>query len=875
MAIHLHHTLTLPLLDKISEDRSTAEERCLYCMRQWLDSDVDACWPKVVSALRVIEKHQLAKELESRYCAVSVGAPSRACIELADASVSPRESQARPQSLQMPPFHGDTASSSEATPFPVVEPFVLRNVDELERVVKGYLDLEEQFVSLVTHVQFYFSEKAKESESPKFLGMFRLTLINLPMSRKFKHMHFLGEKKQLISAAQDIGDIFNILSPYWNHVDYSLLEHITMEFGSQDMKKRVKVYITSLIKFEKVTTIQIFIDATYDDRKIPPEFNEVIIKLDRKPSECTLYDIRRFKESLACRSSLNAYSVQLKRLGVGSVVVVLAVPGEVVDMLIEAAEQFQLEVGSHILSVKRTDSAEHVIASQKSAVVEVRPTTYISAQVEGTGTRLSLRSADSGISSSSSRSLLTPKSLFSLFSAALCYQLKTPRHAPLPTRSLSHTDISLNDLPNPAHPVRRTQSLPCYQLDQASQEESRASTQDITAINNKVKLKVIGWLMPPSDHHSVRHSDRHGTYHSDRHLDRHSDHQVIDRHSSHHSDYYLDRRSRRNDPRSHSCSEMDRYLQEPAPAFSRNGHPSQYLSHNDIPKVAPPMRGTRSAEWARNNYSNQLPSEPQPRGYHEPPPSEPREPEPVLRTPGEGETDIIDKILLEAVGCLMHQENCQIQNCPCKQVKKRFQHLLPQARILHQQEEANTTTKEVQSGNIDPTDRRQQLRLSFSSQQFNKDIHPHYHMTSHSHIRQSKGSQRFIQRRRSKSMDLTPVIEQPESCATTPGVIVPDSARGLLCGLAIFSPAVTPSEEKIRVLSPTTPSSSSIAPPVLLREISLSADNFPSLCLNDSPMAATPLTEQANRPLGHSPLLTTQYHPRESDEDSVITETLC
>ena len=182
---------------------------------------------------------------------------------------------------------------------------------------------------------------------------------------------------------------------------------------------------------------------------------------------------------------------------------------------------------------------------------------------------------------------------------------------------------------------------------------------------------------------------------------------------------------------------------------------------------------------------------------------------------------------------LMHQENCQIQNCPCKQVKKRFKHILPQTHI-HQQEEANKM-KEVQSGNFDRRDRRQQLRLGLSSQQFNKNIHPHYHMTSHSHIRQSKGSQRFIQRRRSKSMDLTPVMEQPKSFVTTPVIIVPDSARGLLCGPAIFSPAVTPSGEKLRVLSPTTPSSSSIAPPVLLREISLSADNLPSLCLNDSP----------------------------------------
>ena len=173
-------------------------------------------------------------------------------------------------------------------------------------------------------------------------------------------------------------------------------------------------------------------------------------------------------------------------------------------------------------------------------------------------------------------------------------------------------------------------------------------------------------------------------------------------------------------------------------------------------------------------------------------------------------------------------------------------------------------------------DRRQQMRLSLSSQNFSPDIHAHYHMTSRSHIRHSGGGMnrlKFIQRRRSKSMDLTPVIEQPgESCATTPGVVVPDSTRGLLCGPA-FSPAITPAGETLRVLSPTTPSAGPLVPTVLLREISLSSDNLPALCLNDCPMAATPLMQLGNRSLGsniRSPLSTAQHRSdRYTSQDSL------
>ena len=206
--------------------------------------------------------------------------------------------------------------------------------------------------------------------------------------------------------------------------------------------------------------------------------------------------------------------------------------------------------------------------------------------------------------------------------------------------------------------------------------------------------------------------------------------------------------------------------------------------------------------------------------------------------------------LLMAVGCLMHQEDCQIHKCPCKQVKKRFHNILPQTR-LHMQKEADKVVEDAQSGNFDPSDRRQQMRISLSSQNFSKDIHAHYHMTSRSHIRPSGGRQRILQRRHSRSVDLTPVVEQPESCATMPRVVIPDGARYLLCG-PLFSPAVTPAGEKFKVLSATVPATNTVVPTVLLREISMSADNLPSLCLNDCPMAVTPMTQLGNRPLGYA-----------------------
>ena len=423
---------------------------------------------------------------------------------------------------------------------------------------------------------------------------------------------------------------------------------------------------------------------------------------------------------------------------------------------------------------------------------------------------------------------------------------------------------------------------------------------------------------PSSRHSHSDHSDRLSDHPSGYHSNNLDDPHHHNYHHHHHGNSHR-RQDNRSESRSrsHSPKYPNQLSQTTPPNLSLKSGGHQYLSHRTLPYEGRmgiggggggggggvPMRHTRSDDLGRSKYHfhdnsaqrsgsrSQLSDteswvESTQRLHHSseihPPPSHPshsshsshstsgsdpiREspPEPPQQPAPSEASPIIDSILLEAVGCLMHQENCRIPRCPCREVKKRFAHIIPQTK-LHIQQEAERVTEDVQSGRFDPTDRRQQMRLSLSSQNISPDIHAHYHMTSRSHIRQSGGGMnrlKFIQRHRSKSMDLTPVMEQPgESCATTPGVVVPDSARGHLCGPA-FSPAITPAGETLRVLSPTTPSAGPLVSTVLLREISLSADNLPALCLNDSSIAATPLMQLGKQPLGsniRSPLSTAQH----------------
>ena len=704
-----------------------------------MKNDLDASWTKIVMALREIDQNHLAQHLEARYCAGQcLPQPPDVCTPALSVSIA--HSEIAGSFTSQSSWSLDVAFSP--TPTPSIGTME-QEVAVLNKVQQRIMRLEDRFVSVVTHVQCYFC--SRETKSKRFIRNFRITLINLPLCSKFKHMNFLNEKKAMIKAAKDVSEIFEVLSPYWNHFDYGLLKRITMEFGDGNVKREVSAYISCLNQLEKETTIQKFVDATRDDRQIPDEFRTVLIKLDRKPSKCTLYDIRQFYESLACRSSVNAYSIYLKKIGTGSIMVTLAVPSEVVHVFVEAIQDLQYEEDAHIESL----------------------------WVKGHyGPASSLSESDSTID------LWTPVALLRRPHSPPVYKPPPPNDAvalqsnltpEFVTSSVSDEEDTLSCPPSPA--VSGTWS-------EGEESEHLPSP-----------LQTPPIICSPSEEISVSAQPQ-------------SPHVLIPE---------------------HILCRLDSMT-----TLSRESLISRLSSRPDSGYLSSFSTSVCSRESMLSRLSDSYPSLP----------SLTVEQRDQSDLSPQGGSEIGDMMLM-AISCLMHQENCQISKCPCKEVKKRFQHLMPQTRA-HRQKEAERVVDEAQRGDLDPTDRRQQLRISLSSQNFNKEIPVHHHMTSRKTI---------IQRRRSRAMDLTPVVEQPEEpCAMTPSATV-------------FSPAVTPAGEKLRVLSPSTPSASTITPPVLLREISLSADNLPALYLNDCPIAATPLMQLGNRTLGsamQSPLVTNQ-----------------
>ena len=148
--------------------------------------------------------------------------------------------------------------------------------------------LQDRFATIVTHMTVSFVKKEKVSS--EFFDTFAITLTNLPLSNKHKHLKFLEKEEDGINMAKNVRDI---LRPYWNYRDYTFLEKILKEFGTSELEKEMKEYIADLENFEKMTSVQDYNSAALDEIPIPGHFEELPLRYSKDPAQCSLYGVRQ------------------------------------------------------------------------------------------------------------------------------------------------------------------------------------------------------------------------------------------------------------------------------------------------------------------------------------------------------------------------------------------------------------------------------------------------------------------------------------------------------------------------------------------------------------------------------------------------------
>ena len=277
-----------------------------------------------------------------------------------------------PSPSPQPPPQPSQLSTTQPQELPGWHPTVVRETkqEKIRRISEEASELDTQFVAVVGQAEFCFS--VRESAYKAFLPKFRITLKNLPISKKFKHLKFLNDKCDEIESASSVSKIFRLLRQYWNYTDFSLLHHLIKVFGDEDTKEMMERYISTLEIFERRTTIQDYEDATGKRKEVPQGFFETAFEVQgtKDPSEYTLYEVRRIVQFLAQQSSLEPYVPMIKKARIGSLVITIALPRPALDLLQQALYKEFLDT-LNIVSVRINETTQMKLFCHKCQKVIV------------------------------------------------------------------------------------------------------------------------------------------------------------------------------------------------------------------------------------------------------------------------------------------------------------------------------------------------------------------------------------------------------------------------------------------------------------------------------------------------------------------------
>ena len=303
----------LHILDQI-EGNHRGNMRKIHYVQAWFDNEVKASWEKIVAGLELIGMKTLAASLATRQCLGGT-------LTSAAVSVTPD----LPSSQATPPEAVGPVTSGSTPRHPSLG-LVARPSSPSDRVaqVRAKIDqLSDTFSDLMSDTRDEMC--ARESIDPAFLKKFRDRLLDLPVAKKSPHTKFFRDHIKEILIA-DMKEIFATLRLYCSYRNYEILREVIRKFCEAVLQRRMLEYCELLENFEKATFINVYLKAIEASDVLTSEFKKMTLKINKPTSECTLHEVRKLKETIVERASLQSYSVYIGDISESSVQLVLGFP---------------------------------------------------------------------------------------------------------------------------------------------------------------------------------------------------------------------------------------------------------------------------------------------------------------------------------------------------------------------------------------------------------------------------------------------------------------------------------------------------------------------------------------------------------------------
>ena len=168
---------------------------------------------------------------------------------------------------------------------------------------------------------------------------FRQTLMIMPSSIKNENKDFIISKYFLFEKAESIESIFLYLNFYLSFIDFSLLEHIIEQFGSDSLKRDMNSYAEDMRQFRMNTPVSEALDYLPKLSDAPVDHSHLTVKFDVDVQTATLEDLEMYRKRFASEFLLSQLAFSLFDLQESSLLVTWLVPAAVGAMISDQVQK--------------------------------------------------------------------------------------------------------------------------------------------------------------------------------------------------------------------------------------------------------------------------------------------------------------------------------------------------------------------------------------------------------------------------------------------------------------------------------------------------------------------------------------------------------
>ena len=206
----------------------------------------------------------------------------------------------------------------------------------LEKVKATIENLEEMFGNLCADAETELTEK--ESQDEMFFKRFRYRLLLLPVRKATLHVKFFDAKEDEILAAKNTIKVLAILCRFVDYRNFEIIYYVVIKFCSMQLQEAMQRFCKTLEEFETATTVDVYLSAIPDevDEELMNGFSEMVVKIDKPESKCTLLEIRKLNKAIIEKSTLCSHSVYIGAVSRNCVVVRFRFPSTALGWVLAA-----------------------------------------------------------------------------------------------------------------------------------------------------------------------------------------------------------------------------------------------------------------------------------------------------------------------------------------------------------------------------------------------------------------------------------------------------------------------------------------------------------------------------------------------------------